>query len=131
MLGHIVLLPPDDDETRTSMIKQTPFQRPGVRVSGQCPARRPPCPRIRIASQRTAATKQIRSQTDTYNYSELLKINLNCDEPYFCPAGCILNLIFLNPDKFALSLIFSFDYKAKECKVSSHPLSKLLCYIYI
>ena len=85
-----------------------------------------------IASQRTAATKQIRSQTDTYNYSELLKIiNLNCDEPYFCPVGCVLNLIFINPDKFALSLIFSFDYKAKECKVSSHPLSKLLCYIYI
>ena len=78
-----------------------------------------------IASHRTAATKQMRSQTD---YSEL---NLNCDEPYFCPVGCVLNLIFINPDKFALSLIFSFDYKAKECKVSSHPLSKLLCYIYI
>ena len=127
------------------MIKQTPFQRPGwcpsvgamsskaAAVSSQ---------QINIASQsqtrcgknlgRTAATKQIRSQTDTYNYSELLKIiNLNCDEPYFCPVGCVLNLIFINPDKFALSLIFSFDYKAKECKVSSHPLSKLLCYIYI
>ena len=116
------------------MIKQTPFQRPGWCPSVGAMSSKAAAVswhQIHIASHRTAATKQIRSHTDTYNFFELLKINLNCDEPYFCPVGCVLNLIFINPDKFALSLIFSFDYKAKECKVSSHPLSKLLCYIYI